>query len=305
MNQLQKEALQALLGQPVRWNCALARYTSFGIGGPAEALCLLENSQELAQLLALAAEHQLSWRVFGRGTNLLVRDEGLSGLTLLLGKGFQKIWHDENPGCMLVTAGAGCSLTRLSRYCQQAGLSGLEFAEGIPGSLGGALVMNAGAWGLQMADVVSDLTLVTAEGELHLSRKDLHFAYRRWLDAPQYLGRAVITAATMCLRADDPAAIGKRCQEYQRERQIRQPKGEASAGSFFRNPPGDSAGRLIEACGLKGRHLGAAKISEKHANFLVNTGGATAAEVLALMRLVQQTVRTEQGVELEPEVQIL
>ena len=301
-----RQELSRIVAHPVQWDCPLAGYTSFAIGGPAEALVTVDLREELAALLGFLDSSRIPWRVIGKGTNLLVRDEGFAGAVLLLGQGFkQAAFVPGGEGRWLARVGAGCSLAKLVSLCCGRGLAGLEFAVGIPGTVGGAVVMNAGAWGSDMAAVIRSVTLIDPMGEEILGRGDLHFGYRCWQDFNRFAGRAVVAGCELELAEDDPQEIRRRCTAFQQKRQCSQPRGLGNAGSFFKNPARDSAGRLIEASGLKGTAVGGAMVSDKHANFLVNAGGATAADVLALMRLVQDKVRQDSGVELEPEVHFL
>jgi UDP-N-acetylmuramate dehydrogenase len=302
-----KEALGRLTTNPIQWDCPLSAYTSFAIGGPAEALITAEESRELEALLAFFGEHGLNWRVIGKGTNLLVSDGGFPGAIVMLGDGFKDIrWGEsQNESLVAVQAGSGCGLTTLSKWCMEKGLSGLEFAYGIPGTVGGAVVMNAGAWGDELAHVLISVTVMTATGSRHLERQQMDFSYRCWRDYARATEQQVVTEVEVQLKRDSPDAIRERCSALARKRRERQPKGQPSAGSFFKNPANDSAGRLIEESGCKGMRVGGAMVSQVHANFFVNTGGATAADVLELMDIVQKRVQRKSGVFLEPEVHFL
>ena len=295
-----RRELQALVARPVAWEAPLAAHTSLRIGGPAEAVVTVEDCVEIAAVLGFARRRAVPWRVLGKGSNVLVADDGLAGMTLMLGDAFCRLGKIS---AQEVVAGAASALPALSHFCQENGLAGLEFAAGIPGSVGGAVVMNAGAFGGQIADSLSALELCTEDGPHTLPATELRFAYRAWLDAQKWCGQAVITGVRFTLREDDPAAIAARIKEYQRLRRLGQPHGAANAGSFFKNPPGDSAGRLIDTCGLKGMRVGDAMVSPDHANFLVNTGGATAADMRELARLVCEAVYNRHGVQLEQEVE--
>lgn len=307
MNDSQKEMLAELLAQPIKWQQPLANYTSLLIGGPAEALCTVNDRDELQGIINFAEQWQIPWRTIGRGTNLLAADQGFAGIIILLGKGFQQIspLKTTGEGRYLVEAGGGCSLARLSMCCMEEGLAGLEFAVGIPGSLAGAVVMNAGAWGGQIADVLSRVELITAAGSRSFHRQEMAFGYRCWHDFAGQGGKAVIVGVEVELHRDSPELIRERCRVFQDRRRQNQPTGLANAGSFFKNPANDSAGRLIEASGCKGLQVGGAMVSPAHANFFVNTGGATAKDVCDLMRLVQARVKKESGIELEPEVHFI
>jgi len=307
MNHTQKEKLSDLVCQPVSWQCRLDRYTSLAIGGPAEALMRVDRREELQPVLAFLAEEEIPWRVIGRGTNLLVRDEGFAGVILVLGIDFKTVEKELSPAAdiVVVRAGAGIALPQFALNCIDWGLAGLEFSCGIPGTLGGAVIMNAGAWGSDMASIVESVALLTAEGEERLSHRDLDFSYRFCNGLKPYQGKAVITEVVLALKKGDPNEIRQNCSVLQDRRKKTQLSRHPNAGSFFKNPPNDSAGRLIEASGMKGTTIGGAMISEHHANFLVNKGNATAADVLNLMKMVQTKVKNDSGVDLEPEVHFI
>lgn len=307
MNRAQKEKLAKLVEQPVLLQCRLDCYTSLAIGGPAEAVVQVDRRQELSPLLAFLVEEKIPWRVIGRGTNLLVRDEGFCGVILVLGDEFKTARKEltKDAEAVIVCAGAGHSLAKLSSRCMEWGLTGVEFCCGIPGTLGGGIVMNAGAWGREMSSVVENIRLITSEGEELLHRQELDFSYRCWKGLAAYHGKAVISEVELKLNPGDPVEIKHYCSELQRRRKETQFCEYPNAGSFFKNPANDSAGRLIDASGLKGVSVGGAMISEHHGNYLVNKGGATADDVLNLMKMVQSKVKIDSGVDLEPEVHIL
>ena len=307
MDGAMRKSLSRLVKNPVRWDCPLSSYTSFAIGGPALAVVVPEDSRELQDLLAYIGANGLRWRVIGKGTNLLVPDAGFAGIILVLGRGFKGIRRCDGPDDQSVTlaVGAGCGLTRLSGWCIEQGLSGLEFACGIPGTMGGAVVMNAGAWGNELADVLTSVTVVSEEGPEIIERRQMRFSYRCWHDHADRGGARIVAEAEVKLVPADPETVRARCLELLRKRRGRQPKGQPNAGSFFKNPGNDSAGRLIEKSGCKGMRVGGAMVSPVHANFLVNAGGATAADMMELMDRVQKRVQRECGVFLEPEVQFL
>lgn len=301
----QKKRLAALVSQPVKWACPLDRYTSFAIGGPAEAIATVDSHHELQSLLSFLVSERIPWRVIGRGTNLLVGDAGFAGVIILLGRDFEEFAEmpAEN-GTVAVTAGGACGLARLALHCAAQGFTGLEFACGIPGTVGGAVIMNAGAWGKDMATVLRSVTVVTPDREERILRQDLNFSYRSWPGFAHYRGLAVVARVELALGRGDAAAIQAHCKMLQDRRKAAQPPGK-SAGSFFKNPPDDSAGRLIEVSGLKGTKIGGAMVSERHGNFLVNTGNATAGDVLRLMQFVQEKVAQDCGIMLEPEVHFI
>lgn len=298
------EQLRGLWSGEIEWDSPMARWCTLQVGGPAKAVATPASRAELQSLLAVLAKLGVCWRVIGRGSNLLVSDAGYDGVMVMLGRKFAAIAPraGEKEGGITVQVEAGCSLMKLVNWCAAQGLEGLEFAAGIPGSVGGAVVMNAGAWGKEMREPLSMVTFLRTSGELVEREKDtLAFSYRH-LETEGM----VVVAAEFLLQAGDRQAIEERCGRLLRERKEKQPQGLANAGSFFKNPPGrPAAGRLIQDAGLKGLRLGGAQVSEVHANFLVNTGSATAQDFLELMRLVQEKVFKRFGVRLEPEVHLL
>ncbi len=302
-----KTELENLVSAPVKWDCPLAGYTSLGIGGPARALVIVEDENELLRLLRFFRENEVPWRVIGRGTNLLVGDGGFSGVVLVLGHGFQSLAVSKRDvaGCVNVTVGCAYGLTRLANRCVEMGLSGLEFASGIPGTVGGAIIMNAGAWGREIADVITVVTIITPSGRKNLNKKELEFGYRCWENKKDISEPLVVSEITLNLSAGDSEAIKRKCEELRNKRREKQPQKVPNAGSFFKNPSHDSAGRLIEGCGLKGKQIGGAMVSPVHANFIVNQGQATAADVLELMTTIQEKVKKSYNIHLEPEVHII
>ncbi|MEJ2034449.1 MAG: UDP-N-acetylmuramate dehydrogenase [Deltaproteobacteria bacterium] len=298
-----RDELVYLWQGPVAWECPLARYTTPRVGGPAAALIEPSTLSELTSLLKGLRSKGLPWRVIGRGSNVLVADEGLPEVVIVLGPSLAAIGHVEQEGEeRLVQAEAGCSLPRLVSWCTAAGLSGLEFAVGIPGSVGGAIVMNAGAWGREICEALHALVVVDEAGEARtLPATAETFEYRRW----EHEEGVIVAAGIFKLQTGSPEAIEKRCRAHLQARRERQPLGLPSAGSFFKNPPEMAAGRLIEEAGLKGLQVGGAMVSERHANFLVNVGGATARDFYQLMCIVQERVEDRTGIRLEPEVHLL
>ena len=256
------------------------------------------SSEEVLLAISAAKECGVEYRVIGNGSNLLVKDGGLKGLTIILGEKYAEIRVEG----ARIAAQAGAMLSRVSSAACEAGLSGLEFASGIPGTLGGGCAMNAGAYGGQLSDVLVSAE-VLLEGEVKtLSRDELEMGYRTTL--PLKKG-GVVLSAVFELKEDDREAISERMRDLNARRRDKQPLNMPSAGSTFKRPEGHFAGALIEGCGLKGFAIGGAQVSEKHAGFVVNTGDATAKDILNLMKHVQDTVLREKGVLLEPEVRIL
>ena len=298
------EQLRDLWSGEIEWNSPMARWCTLQVGGPARAIATPASRAELQSLLGVLAGLGVCWRVMGRGSNLLVSDAGYEGVIVMLGRKFAAIEErgGEKAGEARVQVEAGCSLMKLVNWCSAQGLQGLEFAAGIPGSVGGAVVMNAGAWGKEMSGVLSSVTFLRGSGEfVEREKGGLAFSYRH-LETEGM----VVAAAEFLLQAGDRQEIEQRCSRLLRDRKEKQPQGLANAGSFFKNPVGlPAAGRLIEDAGLKGFRVGGAQVSEVHANFLVNTGQATAQDFLDLMQLVQEKVAERFGVRLEPEIHIL
>jgi UDP-N-acetylmuramate dehydrogenase len=302
-----KDKLSGMFSGQVQWNCSLKEYTTFSIGGRAQALVKVKDRNELQSLLRFVDEEGLLWRVIGRGSNLLVNDNGFPGIIIVLQGDFLQIKKRlaEDTENVAFLAGAGCSLGRLLKTCVDGGFTGLEFTVGIPGTVGGALIMNAGAGGEELGAVTGRVTLLTRNGTIELDKNELDFAYRSWRSFEKYRSKAVVIEAEFFLEKGDTRRIKALCQDLSERRKRTQPLEYPNAGSFFKNPEGDSAGRLIEASGCKGMNVGGAVVSEKHANFLVNCGDATASDVLKLMRQIQKKVKKDSGVQLLPEVHFL
>jgi len=290
--------LRAKFGARVRASMPLAELTSFRIGGPADLFVNVEDETELMHAKAAAYRASIPCFCLGAGTNLLVSDRGMRGLVVRLGDGFAKINIDDTK----VVAGAGAAFGTLVNEVVDRGLEGLEFGEGIPGTVGGGLVMNAGAFGGEIAKVVTLVHGVTESGDARaLTRDDVKFAYRR-TELPNHF---IITRVDFELTYGDRARLTARVAELKARRASRQPRGVPNAGSIFKNPPGNFAGKLLEGAGLKGTRLGGAAFSDQHANFIVNLGGAQAAEVRALIDMARNKVKEQSGVLLEPEVRLV
>lgn len=307
MNEQQRRLLAAAGLAQLRFDAPMAEYCTLRAGGKAAALVDVQSTEELRRLLTLLAEEEIKFLVIGRGSNLLVTDSGYFGAIIHLKGEFNALAVQERgPDYALVKVGAGCALGKLVSWCSGQGLAGLEFLVGIPGSVGGAVRMNAGAWGQETGAWLAAIELVDKEGHVRrIAAGDLRLSYRNLALADGELGSGMITAAWFRLAADQPEHIRARCAAYLERRKGKQPAGAASAGSFFKNPPGDFAGRLIEAAGLKGASCGGAVISPVHANFIVNNGGATAADILALAEQAQTEVLARFGICLAPEVKII
>jgi UDP-N-acetylmuramate dehydrogenase len=292
-NTLNGEGLKVLQHEP------MSRHTSFQIGGPARLLARPTSIKQLAAAIEACRQTDCPYRVVGRGTNLLVDDAGIEALVLLTS---DLVWEDY-PHHEELWASAGESLSSLCNRAKAAGLSGLEFAYGIPGSVGGGVYMNAGAYGGELKDVLTAVYTLDPHtggtGVMSVTAAD--FGYRRSLFMEN---EQIILGVRFTLMSGDPAEIGARMEDYMARRRNKQPLDLPSAGSIFKRPKGAYAAALIDGCGLKGLRIGGAAVSEKHAGFIVNVGGATCADVLALMEAVRRTVREQTGYELEPEVRV-
>jgi UDP-N-acetylmuramate dehydrogenase len=291
--------LAALLGARLRRDVSLAPLTSWQVGGPADFFVVATSTQALVEIVAAAQRDGIPWLVLGRGSNVLVADAGVRGLVIRVQSDSSRI--DAATGA--VTADAGVRLASLAVATASSGLAGLEFGVGIPGSIGGAVVMNAGAQGGCIADTLASAVVLSPDGELvDMSRDSLALGYRT--SRFRTTRREVVLAATFSLAHGDPAASLALIAEYRKRRRDTQPT-DASAGSVFRNPPGASAGLLLDRAGLKGTRIGGVMVSPKHANFFVNVGGATSSDVVALIALARETVERVDGVRLETEVDFI
>ena len=282
-----------------RYDQPLARYTSFRIGGPADLLVEVNTRGELDRLIGYCERETIPWLLLGRGTNVLIKDAGIRGVVVQLGPDFNRITVEG----VNLRAGAGAPLALVAETAARYGLSGLEFASGIPGSLGGGVYMNAGAYGREMKDVVAGAEVYHLDaGFTNLNREGLALGYRT---SSLQQSRGILIEAHLQLTNGDEAAIRAEMKALNGQRREKQPLELPSAGSVFKRPVGAFAGRLIEEAGLKGKTVGRAQVSPKHAGFIVNLGGATAGDVLALIEEVQTEVERCTGYRLEPELRIL
>lgn len=296
------DRLRDLLGERCELNAPMAPLTTWRVGGPADCLVRPRTAEELAAIMTLCTENNVPTRVVGAGSNLLILDGGLRGVTILMRQGFDELAaQEEGADLVQVSLGAALNMAEAVERTAAAGYRGLEFAAGIPGTIGGGVRMNAGTTEGDFAKVLVAVEVVDADGKRRrLARDELQYRYRGLvLDMP-----FVVTAATVGLRRDEPAAIERRVEAIIAWRHTRHPYDVPSGGSTFKNPEGDAAGRLIDQAGLKGFSIGGAQVSEKHANFLINTGQATAADILALLEHVRRVVFEKAGIMLEPEVKI-
>jgi UDP-N-acetylmuramate dehydrogenase len=300
------EVLETRLGPgAVRHSEPLARYTALRVGGPADLLAVAGDIEALRQAVVLAWEQGVPCRILGGGSNVLVGSAGVRGL-VVLNRASKVVFGGEE-----VWAESGGSLSTLAQQCVSRGLAGLEWAAGIPGTVGGAVVGNAGAWGGDVASVLAEARILQCDGRVALwTVERLGYGYRCSALKRTDTGgteperRAVVLEARFRLKSDDKEILKQHLAEITVRRKASQPRG-ATCGSVFKNPPGDYAGRLIEAAGLKGTSHGEAVISTVHANFIVNRGSATAADVKALINLARQRVEAQTGVRLELEIELL
>ena len=285
-------AIPAIRGR-VQAGVALAPFTWFRVGGPAEWLVRPADADDLVALLAALPE-TTPMQVIGAASNLIIRDGGLPGVTLRLARGFADVQRDGDG----FIAGAAVLDATLAEHAAAAGLSGLEFLSGVPGSVGGAVAMNAGAYGAEVKDVLDWLEVATVTGITRIAAAECGFGYRH----SALPARSVVTRARFHARPGDAAAIAARMAEIRTAREATQPVRARTGGSTFRNPEGHKAWALIDAAGCRGLMRGAAQVSEKHCNFLINTGGATAADIEGLGEEVRARVRAQSGIELQWEI---
>lgn len=295
MQQWITKILQHHLGT-VLPNEPMSKYTTWKIGGPADALIVPENQEQLADLIRILHDEDIPWMTIGKGSNMLVSDKGVRGAVIKLGHELEEIRFNGAD----VEAGGGASFVRLSIMAGKHGLTGLEFAGGIPGTVGGAVYMNAGAHGSDVSRIFTSAEIVLETGELvTYGAEDMEFSYRH---SVLHGRRGIVTRARFSLETGDRLEIAAAMAAYKDRRRKTQPLQQPCAGSVFRNPAGDHAARLIESAGLKGRRVGGAEVSELHANFIVNTGQATAEDVLTLMEQIKDTIASKYEIELVPEV---
>ena len=287
----------------VLWDEPMKNHTSFKIGGPAAALCAPKDRQQLRELVGFVQREGVDSWYIGNGSNLLVSDEGLNGIAILLDSGFDG--EIELDGTVLL-APAGKKLSAVCAAACAAGLTGLEFAYGIPGSVGGAVYMNAGAYGGEMKDRLLWVEYLAPTGEIvRLEQEQLSLSYRHSRFMEEGMQGSCIVRAAFGLQRGEKAAIQSEMDRILNQRRQKQPLEYPSAGSIFKRPEGNYAGALIEQCGLKGRRIGGAQVSEKHAGFIVNLGGASSRDVTQLIREIQNTVEEQTGYRLECELRQL
>ena len=277
----------------------MKKHTTFRVGGNADFFVIPKTVEEVKQTIMLCVEQDMPYYILGNGSNLLVGDKGYRGVIIQIYKEMNNIFVDGQK----IKVQAGALLSKIGSVALEAGLTGFEFAAGIPGTMGGAVVMNAGAYGGEMKDVLEEVTVLTKEGEvLILSKEQLDMGYRTSVVAKKDY---IVLKATIALELGDRDAIKARMDELKVQRTTKQPLEFPSAGSTFKRPEGYFAGKLIQDAGLRGFQVGGAQVSEKHCGFVINKGDATAADIVELMKQVSERVKEKFGVELEPEVKRL
>ncbi|WP_066368316.1 UDP-N-acetylmuramate dehydrogenase [Neobacillus fumarioli] len=292
--------LQSLNIGKVKANEPLAHHTTIKIGGPADLFIEPSSVENLKKVMEIIEKNALPWRVIGRGSNLLVSDKGIEGAVIKLGPGIDSLSIEGTE----ITVGGGHSLVSLSTMISKKGLSGLEFASGIPGSVGGAVYMNAGAHGSDISRILTRAHILFEDGTMEwLSTEEMEFSYRT--SCLQKKRPGIVLEAVFQLSEGDRTSIVAQMQKNKDYRKVTQPWNYPCAGSIFRNPLPNYAGKLIESAGLKGYSIGGAKISEMHGNFIVNAGNASAADVLALIQHVKDTIFSLYEIEMETEVEII
>lgn len=300
MNQKIADELRRIAGADnITTDEPMDRHTSFRIGGPADYFAVPQTREQIAEILSFCEREEIPYFLIGNGSNLLVGDEGYRGLIIQLWRNFSRVDLNGN----VITAQAGAMLSAVARTAALEGLAGMEFASGIPGTIGGAAVMNAGAYGGEMRQIIRSVSMITADHAFaEKSNAEMEFGYRT---SYAQKNNCIILGAVIELESGDKDQIMEKIEDLRMQRVLKQPLDLPSAGSTFKRPSGYFAGKLIMDAGLRGFTVGGAQVSEKHCGFVVNRGGATAADVCALMREVRRRVKEMTGVELEPEVKMI
>lgn len=306
MSDWTEELIRAVKPENIKYGEPMSAHTTFRIGGPADYYVTPVDSSMVQDTVRICRKHQIPFYIIGNGSNLLVSDEGYKGVMIEIGSKMSQVYLPEEKGDAkeaVLRAEAGISLSRLAMLAARKGLAGLEFAAGIPGTLGGGVTMNAGAYGGEIMQVIKSATVLDEHGEVRtLEKEQLDLGYRTSIIQKKGYG---VLEASFCLEYGEEAAILEKVRDFNTRRREKQPLEYPSAGSTFKRPQGYFAGRLIEDTGLKGFQVGGAQVSTKHCGFVINTGDATAREVRQLIQEVDRRVFEKFGVHLEPEVRIL
>jgi len=302
LNSIQKNELKKICNS-ILFDISIAPYTTFKVGGRVWALCNISDMDTLIKFVKYLYKNDLPYIILGNGSNVLISDSGFKGIVIKL-KGFfnkiKKIAKDNKK--IILDVGAGTSISHVLRYCMNFGIGGIEFLAGIPGTIGGAVAMNAGAFEKEIGNNIEKITMITSCGDtLSKNKSELEFLYRRTKINPKY----IITNIWLRLYPSNKDAVKKKILSYLDIRYKSQPLSHPSAGCIFKNPSGHYAGKLIDEVGLKGKTIGGAMISKKHANFIINTGNAKAKDIMALIKLIMNKIKEEKGIELEPEINII
>lgn len=297
---IRKELGERILGVCIEENVPMAQYTSFRAGGKARMMVIPADAEQLSAVLGVLSGSGVQYMVLGNGTNILVKDSGYDGVIVKIGSGFDYVRQE---GCRLV-CGSGTRMSVAAKAALEGGLSGFEFASGIPGFTGGAVFMNAGAYGGEMKDILRRAKIVSKDGsrEFYMTADELEMGYRH---TKLHDTGDIVTEVEFVLEEGNRTQIKAKMSELMEKRNSRQPVNFPSAGSFFKRPEGYFAGKLIQDAGLKGLSVGGAQVSELHSGFIINRGGATATDILQLMEMIQARVFDEFGVRLETEVRII
>ena len=299
INIIKNECKKQGINRIIKYNEPLKSHTSLRIGGPADVFCSPDNTEDLKKVISISKKYNIPFWVIGNGTNLLILDSGIRALVIKLNKGFKKIEFSDK----IVKVGAGVSLAYLSKMALDRELSGLEFTCNIPGTLGGAIINNAGFKEDCMENVIQDVTFLTGENKIErTSKSNLNFNYRKCNLKDKSV---VILEATLLLKKGNREEIELKMKENIKIRETKQPLDKFNAGSIFKNPPGYYAGELVEKVGAKGLSWGKAEISLKHANFIINNGDASSGDVLYLIEEIEKRVKKNFGIRLEREIEIL
>ena len=299
MDNRQKTGLVEILKESVIFDAPMSSYSTFRAGGNAEAICFINELPVLKKTVPFLNSEGIPWMTVGKGSNLLVTDKGIDGAVIILREKLAEVYEESNH---MVTAGGGLSTNRLLKYCVQQSLSGMEFIAGIPGTVGGAVIMNAGAYGEEIGARLQKVSIVTSEGKTEeIEHSQISFEYRK-TSLPV---NAIVYSVILGLKKGKKELIKEKIESNFKKRKESQPLDMPSCGSVFKNPPGKFAGKLIEESGLKGKKIGGAMISPKHANFIVNTGNAKASDIIELINTTKKKVKEDTGIDLETEINVV